>query len=264
VVVTGGGADRAEPEQVPLPPWQRCREDGVDDYTIAPIAAGVEDRRGEVQDGRRLAAASTPSTAAAARREPRARAAMTARVECQRAARVESLRALAVMGIVATHALYWAPTRGDPLARVAPACSYSRAMPRTPASRPFHFVEIQPAGVLPESEMTRIAPLAPQGRRRRGSRQAALHAWLGERTKAKKDRARPGPLPVLVGARIQMHHAGWWLPPIPAFVQADLADALLAAGYRDEGGRLVEVALPEADLQWMPGDGQAAIAEGTA
>jgi transcriptional regulator with XRE-family HTH domain len=94
--------------------------------------------------------------------------------------------------------------------------------------------------------------------------EAALHAWLRERTKAKKDRSRPGPLPVLVGARIQMHHAGWWLPPIPAFVHADLTDALHAAGYRDEGGRLVELALPETDLIWQTGDAQTAIAEGTA
>jgi hypothetical protein len=93
---------------------------------------------------------------------------------------------------------------------------------------------------------------------------AALHAWLRERTKAKKDRARPGPLPVLVGARIQMHHAGWWLPPIPAFVHADLGDALLAAGYRDEGGRLVELALAETDLDWTFEGSPAAVAEGTA
>jgi transcriptional regulator with XRE-family HTH domain len=94
--------------------------------------------------------------------------------------------------------------------------------------------------------------------------EAALHAWLRERTKAKRDRSVPGPLPVLVGARIQIHHAGWWLPPIPAFVHTDLADALLAAGYRNEGGRLVELTLREADLSWQCGDGQAAIAEGTA
>jgi transcriptional regulator with XRE-family HTH domain len=93
---------------------------------------------------------------------------------------------------------------------------------------------------------------------------AALHGWLRERTKAKKDRPRPGPLPVLVAARIQMHHAGWWLPPIPAFVHADLADALLAAGYRDEGGRLVEVALPETNLDWTFEGSPAAAAEGTA
>ena len=35
-----------------------------------------------------------------------------------RVARVESLRAFAVLGVVIAHALYWAPTRGDALARV--------------------------------------------------------------------------------------------------------------------------------------------------
>lgn len=69
---------------------------------------------------------------------------------------------------------------------------------------------------------------------------SALHSYLQFRPS--NPGAASAQLAVLAATRIEMHRAGWWLPPLPDDVDAALVEPLAGWGYKQDGsGGLVEL-----------------------